>query len=339
MPGLNIAIVGAGAIAEKFYLPALKKGGDMISQLSVIDINAIQREKMAKAYGLAPYASLEAAAAAGVTAVIVAVPNRFHCSVAIEAMGLGMDVLVEKPLADTAAEAQKMIDFAVSSGRILAVNQTRRLFGTSHFIRAAVVSGCFGVLKSVRYEEGAQFNWASVEGAYTRTDLGRVGVIADLGGHVIDVIAWWIGDGLEFKRCRHDGWHGPEAFAHIELGGAAEASVKISRLGRMSNTFEVVFEKARLFGDIYNWNSISIEQDGEITRKVLDTEAKVYSDMAEVLLENFSTAVLEGRAPLFPAQLSMAGMKLIDECYEKAEKFEHSWYAQVEATRNSGGRL
>jgi predicted dehydrogenase len=325
---LDIVIVGAGAVAEKFYLPALNRFRGDIGRLAVVDINAAQRDKMAL-HGLVSYDSLEKAAAAGFRAAIVAVPNRFHRAVSMEAMRLGLDVLVEKPLAETGVEALEMVEFAAASGRILAVNQTRRLFGTSRFIRDVVASGEYGALKSIRYEDGVQFNWSSVDGAYTRTDLGRVGVIADVGSHVIDVIAWWTGDGLELLRCRHDGWKGPEAFAHIELGGKAEAAVKISRLGRLNNTFDVRFEDARLYGDTSNWTAINIERRGQVTRRTIDKKAKVYSDMADVLLADFIAAATERRAPLFPAQQSLAGMTLIDACYERAELFDHPWYASI----------
>lgn len=329
MRELEIAVVGAGALAETFYLPALKALGTDFGTLAVVEVNDARREKIASDFGLKPFASLQQAAKYGIKAAIVAVPNRFHNPVAIEAMRLGMDILVEKPLAQSSVEAQEMIQTATETGRILAVNQTRRLFATSAFVRDAVLNGSYGALKSVRYEEGAQFNWASVDGAYTRSDLSRTGVIADLGSHVVDVIAWWVGGDLTLKRCRHDGLHGPEAFAHIELEGVAEASVKLSRLGRMNNIFDVQFEKARLFGDIYNWTSINIEQKGIVTRKVLDTDAKVYSDMADVLLVDFARAVTTQSAPLFPAALSLPGMRLIDDCYDKAEKFEHSWYQRI----------
>ena len=329
MSGLEIAIVGAGAIAETFYLPALKANKAQFGSLAVVEVNEARRDKMASDFDLKPFASMQDAAKSGIKAVIVAVPNRFHKLVATEAMRLGMDVLIEKPLAQSSVEAQEMVQTAVETGRILAVNQTRRLFATSAFVRDAVLTGIFGKLKSVRYEEGAQFNWTSVDGAYTRTDLARTGVIADLGSHVIDVIAWWVGGDLTLKRCRHDGWRGPEAFAHIELEGTADASIKISRLGRMNNIFEVQFEKALLFGEIYNWNSLSIEQNGTITRKNLDSNAKVYSDMAHSLLSDFAKAVTERKEPLFSAALSLPGMRLIDECYDSAEKFEHSWYKRI----------
>ncbi|WP_291838664.1 Gfo/Idh/MocA family oxidoreductase [Limimaricola sp.] len=327
MYGLDIAIVGAGAIVEKFYLPALAKLRGKVRRIGVIDLNLAQREMIATAYDLIPFGSLEAAAAAGFRAAIIAVPNRFHAPVTHEALRLGMDVLVEKPLADSHDEAKEMVDLAANAGRILAVNQTRRLFGTSRFIRDAIAAGTYGELRSVRYEEGAPFKWTSVDGAYTQTNLGRVGVIADLGSHVLDVIAWWTDGMVGLVRCRHDGWAGPEAFAHIELGGMAEASVKISRLGRMNNYFEVQFEDARLFGDIYNWSSINIEQQGHLTRETIDTQAKTYADMGDVLLTDFIAAVACSRDPLFPAERSIAGMKLIDDCYNRAEKFEYGWYA------------
>ena len=62
----------------------------------------------------------------GVDAVIICSPNEFHADQAILALTAGKHVLVEKPMADNAADAAKMADAARRAGRVLALGHTFR---------------------------------------------------------------------------------------------------------------------------------------------------------------------------------------------------------------------
>ncbi|HET7095464.1 MAG TPA: Gfo/Idh/MocA family oxidoreductase, partial [Thermomicrobiales bacterium] len=61
-----------------------------------------------------------------VQAVSLAVPNYMHREVTIAALRAGNDVLVEKPLAPTAAEGEEMIAAAEETGRVLMIAFNRR---------------------------------------------------------------------------------------------------------------------------------------------------------------------------------------------------------------------
>jgi predicted dehydrogenase len=68
-----------------------------------------------------------------VEAVTVAVPNILHVPVALAALEAGKHVMVEKPLAPTAAEGQKIIEAACRANRVLGVvfNADARTFSLS----------------------------------------------------------------------------------------------------------------------------------------------------------------------------------------------------------------
>src|SRR5579872_2451936 len=60
----------------------------------------------------------------GIDAIAIATPAATHFALARQALSSGKDVLVEKPMTTTAADAEHLIDLAERHGRILAVDHT-----------------------------------------------------------------------------------------------------------------------------------------------------------------------------------------------------------------------
>lgn len=64
-----------------------------------------------------------------VDGISVAVPTHLHAPIARDCLERGIDVLVEKPLAETLKEAEELTDLAVRQGRILQVGHVERFNG------------------------------------------------------------------------------------------------------------------------------------------------------------------------------------------------------------------
>lgn len=64
-----------------------------------------------------------------VNLVVIGTPNSTHYTYAMKFLGLGKHVLIEKPIADSKEEAEKILSFAKSKGLIVGVNQNRRFDG------------------------------------------------------------------------------------------------------------------------------------------------------------------------------------------------------------------
>ena len=59
-----------------------------------------------------------------IEAVAIVTPNHLHAAPAIAAMEAGFDVIIDKPLAESMASAQKIADTAAQTGRRIAVTHT-----------------------------------------------------------------------------------------------------------------------------------------------------------------------------------------------------------------------
>ena len=83
-------------------------------------------KSVASEFGTQAFGSVAELVAAGVDAVSVAVPTVAHLAVARELMEAGVDVLIEKPLASTLAEADELQAIATEHNRIVQVGHLER---------------------------------------------------------------------------------------------------------------------------------------------------------------------------------------------------------------------
>ncbi|MFF4652712.1 Gfo/Idh/MocA family oxidoreductase [Streptomyces sp. NPDC001380] len=118
--------------------------------------------------------------------VVIASPNRTHVPLARAALEAGLPVVVDKPLAGTAAEAAALVGLAEERGLMLTVFQNRRWDGDLLTVRRLLEAGALG---SVRRFESRFERWRPQikEGWRELADPAEVGgTLYDLGSHLVD---------------------------------------------------------------------------------------------------------------------------------------------------------
>jgi predicted dehydrogenase len=126
---LRIAVAGAGAFGRNHLrvYRELQQAGLPIELVAVIDQDASVAAKAAAEFGVPGFASVDACMAAGVVdAASVCVPTVHHARVAGELLTAGVDVLIEKPLAASLADADEILELARRHGRIVQVGHLER---------------------------------------------------------------------------------------------------------------------------------------------------------------------------------------------------------------------
>ena len=120
---LRIAAIGVGHLGRHHARILAQLPG--ASLVAVVDTNAARAAEIASSCGAAPYSDFHNIIGA-VDAVTIAVPTESHVQVALPFLERGIPALVEKPLARSVDEADRLIDAARRSGTILAVGHTER---------------------------------------------------------------------------------------------------------------------------------------------------------------------------------------------------------------------
>ena len=120
---LRAAVVGVGHLG-RFHAEKYAELPD-VTLVGVVDRDPARAAAVATALGVAAFED-HRALAGRVDCVSVAVPTGAHAAVAGDLLAAGVDVLVEKPLASTAAEGAALERAAAEHGRILQVGHLER---------------------------------------------------------------------------------------------------------------------------------------------------------------------------------------------------------------------
>src|SRR5271167_2160259 len=135
---LRIGVVGVGSFGRnhaRVYRDLQSDSSQNVQLAGVVDSDFARAQAVAREFGTSAFRSIGELIQAGVQAVSVAVPTAAHLDVARQLMQKGVDVLIEKPLTATLAEADQMIGLAERYGCIA---QTGHLERFNPAVRAAL---------------------------------------------------------------------------------------------------------------------------------------------------------------------------------------------------------
>jgi predicted dehydrogenase len=124
---IRVAVVGVGSFGRNHarVYHELQRQDQGVQLAAVVDSDATQAQSVAAQFGCAALtrvADLEGM----VDAASVAVPTVHHLTVAAELMAAGVDVLIEKPVASTLEEADKLLALAKANGRVVQAGHLER---------------------------------------------------------------------------------------------------------------------------------------------------------------------------------------------------------------------
>lgn len=332
---LRLAVVGCGAIASLHHLPAIAASSGAQATL-LVDRDLERARGLARRFGVTAVEADWNAVPGRVDAAIVCLPNHLHLPAAADLLRAGVPVLVEKPMALDAAQADAMVEAARSGGTRLAVGLEFRFFDATRQVRALLSSGLLGAVRRIDLRVGVVSRWPFATDFALRRETAGGGVVADYGTHVLDLLLWWFG-GWELSRYRDDAQGGIESDALIELrlAGGVEAVAELSRSRNLRNTCRIEGERATL--EIGVW-----DPDPEIRLRAGDgvdvigrarSEGRPTMDFAQAFgrqLDDFIDVVRTGREPCVSGAEGRRALALIDACYAQRELWRQPWTLGVE---------
>ncbi len=187
MKELKIGIVGCGNIFNLAHRPALKNI-EGIRVVACMDIDKKRVKEGAKAFNAKGFQNLDEFLDFDFDVVEVLTPTYTHADITIKALKAGKHVIVEKPIALTTEEAEKMIKTAESEGLKLFVGHVRRF--DKRWVQMKEVIKKRNILPMhIRKTEVQNLPFPA---HYWYWDEGKSGGVAvDLGVHVTDFLRWF----------------------------------------------------------------------------------------------------------------------------------------------------
>jgi len=188
---LGIAVVGFGLIGRR-HADALRQAHGV--RLAAVVEPDPQGRDAARASGAAGYASLaEMFADIRLDGVVLATPTLLHVEQGLECIAAGCPILVEKPIAATAAEAYRLTEAAAAGNVPVLVGHHRRHNGRLRAAKQAIDEGAIGAIRSVQstcwfYKPDYYFDEAR-----WRTKKGAGPISVNLI-HDVDMLRWLCGE-------------------------------------------------------------------------------------------------------------------------------------------------
>ncbi len=307
---LRGAVIGVGHLGR--HHARIMAGLAGVDLVGVVDINGPRAEEIAAAHGTAAFTD-PGRIPGGVDLVSVAVPTEAHADVAIPFLERGVAVLVEKPLARSVVEADRMIAAARRGGAVLAVGHTERFNPAVGAIRELV--------KDPRFIEVHRL------GTFPERSLD-IDVVFDLMIHDLDIVLSTVGSevssleavGVPVLTGRVD-----IANARLRFASGCVANITASRISRDR------VRKIRFFQqDAY----ISVDygtQEAEMYRLVrhADRRPSIEGGKIEVRqdeplkieLADFAEAARTGRAPRVTGE---DGRRAVELAQRITERMDHA---------------
>lgn len=194
---VRAAVIGCGQIARHLHIPDYAYCPDA-EIVALCDLIPAKAKALAERW--APNAAIytdwkKMLKKEEIDCVTVALPNYLHGPVSMGALQAGCHVLVEKPMATSSAEAQRMIDAAKKAKKLLMVNQSQRKFPPHRKAKEILDSGIMGKILHVTamFGHAGPEYWSPTGKWFFKRKEARFGAMADLGVHKADLIRWLTG--------------------------------------------------------------------------------------------------------------------------------------------------
>jgi UDP-N-acetyl-2-amino-2-deoxyglucuronate dehydrogenase len=259
---LRFAILGPGMVGEVHAAALARIPDARLAAVAGSTPGSPQAARLAAAHGARPAAGIaDLLADDSLDVVIVCTPHPLHAAQAIAAAQAGMHVVVEKPMALTAADCSAMIEAADASKVILSVISQRRWYPAARRVKAAIDDGRIGAPGLATVEV---LGWRSPEyyalNPWRGTREGEGGgVLVNQAVHQLDLACWFLGPAAEV-----DGWTANLNHPEIEVEDTAVAVVRFAN-GVLASVVASNSQRPGLHARIHvhgrNGASVGVETD------------------------------------------------------------------------------
>lgn len=186
---VRIGVVGAGSISES-HLSSYKNNPE-VELIAICDLNEGRAKDKAAKYGIPNvYTDYHALLAnPDVDAISVCTWNNSHAPISIAALNAGKNVLCEKPLCKTVAEAYEVEKAVKASGKVLQVGFVRRYASNTRIVKQFLDNGDLGEIYYAK--ANCIRRLGNPGGWFSDVERSGGGPLIDVGVHVID-ICWYL---------------------------------------------------------------------------------------------------------------------------------------------------
>jgi len=243
---INVAIIGCAKIA---HLHA-----KAILQIPELSFKAVwsrtpeSAQKFVDEYGVKSYASIpEMIKAENIQMAVICTAHPYHADPAIQAMEAGAHVLIEKPLASTLQDCDRIIEASHRTGRKTGVISQRRYYQPIVRMKKAIDEGkigtpALGTIQMLGWRDRSYFESDAWRGSWA---MEGGGVMVNQAPHPLDLLQWLMGDIDEVF-----GYWSNLNHPYIEVEDTAVAVIRFKN-GGLGNILVSNSQKPGIYGKVH----------------------------------------------------------------------------------------
>ena len=306
---MKIALAGQGAFGVK-HLEALRN----IPDVEVVSLTGSRREtaeEVAKKFGIPHWTGdlAETLAQPGLEAVILATPTQMHAAQAEQVMRAGKHVMIEIPIADNLADAERVAQVQQETGVIAMGGHTRRFNPSHQWIHNRIKAGELNVQQmDVQTYFFRRTNTNALGQARSWTDH----LLWHHACHTVDLFQYQTGD----TASRAVGVQGP---VHPQLGIAMDMGILMKAPSGAICTLSLSFNNDGPFGTFFRYicdNGTYIARYDDLTdgkNNPIDlSHVAVSMNGIELQDREFIAAIREQREPNSSVAQVLPAMQTLD---------------------------
>ncbi len=237
---LRAAVIGYGLAGAVFHAPLIAATPGM--QVAAVVTSNTERQQMARKHY--PAAAIFVSTdelwnnSAHYDLAVIATPNKSHVQLGLIALKLGLPVVIDKPIATSVADAERLLTMSEQTGKLLTVFQNCRWDGYFMTVRKLIEADMLGTI--TRYEAHYErYRPTPLSGAWRElADPSEAGgQLYDLGSHLIDQCIQLFGKPIrvyaELNRRRPNAQVDDDTFVALEFANGVNAHLYISMVARI----------------------------------------------------------------------------------------------------------
>ncbi len=321
---VGFALVGIGTLSMGQLLPAFAKC-KLARPVALVSGHPDKARDQANKYGIDPkniynYENFESLKDnPAVNVVYIVLPNGMHAEYTIRAAKLGKHVLCEKPMANSVADCQAMIDACNAAQRKLMI--AYRLHYEPLTQKAIEIARTLGTIKQITAEGG--FNIGDPTQWRLNRKLAGGGSLMDIGIYALNAVRYLSGqEPSDVSAIRYSTPDDPR-FKEVEETIAFELRFKsglvascLSSYGFGCNRFRVYGTRGQLESEPY-WSYQGNRLWRPRGRDREEVQVEPVNHFASEM-DHFSECVLNDKAPLTTGEEGLKDLKVMMAAYESA---------------------
>jgi UDP-N-acetyl-2-amino-2-deoxyglucuronate dehydrogenase len=333
MNTLGFGIVGCGRICEK-HLQSITNQ-DRARLVAVCDTAFERARAIGEKYGVPAYPSVEEMLSAepSIDIADVLTPSGDHAETSINALRSGKHVLVEKPMALTLEDAERMVLAADEMGKRLFIVKQNRYNRPVVKLREYFEAGRFGriVMGSVRVR------WCRTQQYYDQDDWRGTwrwdgGVLTNQASHHIDLLQWFLGEPVSVYATSRTALVDIEtedtAAAIIQFASGAIGIVEATTATRptdLEGSLSILGERGTVVlggfavNKVDTWNFADCDDNEEVSRDLSNMPPNVYGFGHEQVIQNVCESLSHQKKALVEGFEGIKSLRLINGFYESIE--------------------